>query len=109
MTRLEIVGRHVELPMVPGSAEGSIRNIRTVDFVYRLNLAAHIAQHGQLAVSASKYRIRVGDGVAIRVADGELHRDGTSALPLIDAGAVTVDWRQDNASGRPGAEAVTNR
>src|SRR6185437_10246535 len=110
MTRLEIVGGHVEDPDATAPAERSVRNITTADFVYVLNLAAHIAQHGQLTASAGEHRVRIGDRVAIRVADGELHRDGTSALPLIDAGAVAVDWRQNNVSRvRPSAGPIANR
>src|SRR5438094_7212399 len=106
---LQVAGGHVEHPHATGITEGNVRNIVIPTFVHRLKLSAHRTQHSQCTARARKHHIRVRDGVAVRIAHSELHRNSPAGTWKY-ATAVRVDWLQDNAARvRTGARAIRNR
>src|SRR6266496_3221282 len=104
----QVTGGHVEDPDAIAPAEGTVRDIGVSSFVHVVNRAPHRVNQGYRTVAGRKHCARIGaDRVAVRVADGELHRNGAAEPP--HAAAVTVDWRQDNASRvRPSAGTVAD-
>src|SRR5882724_2055125 len=94
VTRVQIGGGHVPLPVATGIGERTAGNIVGIHFVHAVNRAPHAAQHGyRTATSGRKDRIRVGDGVAGGVAHHELYWDGAASFALVNAATVGVDWR----------------
>ena len=94
VTRVQVGGDEVKLPVVTNKVEGDVGNIRSGHFVNVVHRAPHAGQRGyRTATSVGKDRVRVEDGVAVGVAHGELHRDGAAALTLEHTAAVIVDWR----------------
>ena len=94
VTRLQIGGGHVPLPVATGIGERTAGNIRGIQFVHAVNRAPHATQHGyRTATSGRKDRIRIGDGVAGGVANLELYWDGAATLALVNAATVGIDWR----------------
>jgi len=94
VTRVQVGGDEVKLPVVTNIVEGNIGNIRSAHFVHAVHRPPHAGQRGyRTATPVEKDRVRVGDVVAVGVAHRELHRDGAAALALEHAAAVVVDWR----------------
>ena len=104
---LQVGGRQVEDPLAIAKAENTVRIIGDDLFVYVVSRAPHRVYHRYRAVAARKHRSRIGDGLAIGTAHGELHRN--CAALLEHAGSIAVDWLQDNAARcRSTAGAVRN-
>src|SRR6266849_6939485 len=94
VTRVQVGGDQVKLPVVTNIVEGNVRNIRIAHFVHVVHRAPHAGQRGyRTAAPVEKDRVRVEDGVAAGVAHGELHRDGAAALAFVDAATVRIDRR----------------
>jgi len=94
VTRVQVGGDEVKLPVVTNKVEGNVGNIRSADFVHVVHRAPHAGQHGyRTATPAGKDRVRVGDGVAVGVAHGELNWNRAATLPFVDAATVRIDWR----------------
>src|SRR5437016_8979090 len=105
---LQVGGGHVEYPEATAPAERTVRDIVVSSFIYVVNRAPHRVNQSYRAVAARKHRSRIGDRLAISAAHSELHWNSAADLP--DAAAVSVDWRQNDASRvRPGAGAISNR
>ena len=102
----------LKMPLPTSKGEGNVRNSRSTPVSFTFSTVPRMSSHGQLTALGiiEKHRIRVGDRISIRVAHGELHRDSAATLPLVNAAAVRVDRRQDNASRiRPSASAIADR
>jgi len=94
VTRVQVAGDEVKLPVVTNKVEGNVGNIRSAVCVHVVHRATHASQRGyRTAAPVEKDRVRVGDGVAVGVAHRELHRDGPVAIALEHTAAVGVDWR----------------
>jgi len=94
VTRVEVGGDEVKLPVVTNPVEGTVGNIVSASLVHVVHRAPHAGQHGyRTATPVEKDRVRVGYGVTIGVAHRELHRDGPVAVALEHTAAVGVDWR----------------
>src|SRR5438309_1135630 len=99
-SRCQVRGRHVEYPLATAISEASVRNGVDSNFVDGVNRTAHRAQHGYRGAAVGpKDRCRVGDGIAEGIAHLELHRNRAATLPLIHAGAVAVNGRQNARNG----------
>ena len=99
VARLQIGGVHVELPMATALGETSTRDIGSSMFVHVINRAPpNACQCYPAATAAGKDHIRVGDSVAIGVSHLELHRDRAAGLALVNARAICIDRRQNNAT-----------
>lgn len=94
VTRVQVGGDEVKLPVVTNKVEGNVGNIRSAVCDHVVHRAPHAGQLGyRTATSVEKDRVRVGDGVAVGVAHRELHRDGPVAIALEHAATVGADWR----------------
>ena len=112
IARGQIACIHVEVPHPTREGEGNVGNGRVASFVDLVDGAPNLARHSKLATLGiiQKDRIRIGNGLASGIAHSELDRDCASTFSLVNAAAVTVNRRQDNASRvRSAASAITDR
>src|SRR2546421_3678347 len=92
VTRLQVGGDEIKLPVVTNKVEGNVGNIVNAGFVHVVHRALHAGQHGyRTATSVEKDRVRVQDGVAVGVAHGELNWNRAATLPFVDAATVRID------------------
>ena len=94
ITRVQVGGDQVKLPVVTNLVEGNVGNIRSTHFVHIVHRAPHAGQRGyRTATPVEKDRVRVGDGIAIGVAHGELNWNRAATLRFVDAATVRIDRR----------------
>ena len=94
VTRVQVGGDEVKLPVVTNIVEGNVGNIVSLHCVHVVHRAAHAGQRGyRTATPVEKDRVRVGDGVAVRIAHLELNGDGSLALLQEHTAAIVGDWR----------------
>ncbi len=94
VTRGQVGGDHVKLPVVTNIVEGDVGNIRSGHRVHVVHRAPHAGQCGnRTATPVGKDRARVGDEVAVGVAHVELNWNRAATLRFVDAATVRIDRR----------------
>src|SRR4029450_12479027 len=110
VTRVQVGGDEVKLPVVSTIVEGNVGNIVSAAYIRAVRGASHAGQHGyRTAPPVLKDRVWVGDGVAVGVAHRELHRNGPAVIGPEHTAAVGINRRQNDVTRvRPNACAIHN-
>ena len=94
VTRGQVGGDQVKLPVVTNKVEGDVGNVRSGHCVHVVHRAPHAGQRGyRTATPVGKDHVRVEDGVAVGVAHGELNWNRAATLRFVDAATVRIDRR----------------